>query len=385
MMKPEPDGTLPTFMDVAGRVLAMLQIFGDNGACIFPGTDVCPHDDSFRAWYDDQKAHDVLECFWKPSDLKDNARPTVYDVAKFILIQDQMRISQEPPPWMSPEDSFEESVDAFAEELGAHPSRVDREVYAMLCNLRSVEDVIKSPLLTRSSKANLLKSYKRAQQSGACRMWSTQGLNRPVIVADDEEARTALAQIKVTSGPKRGLIIAETGLCAAATRNKWYQFCVAPSGTCSFAGMREENVPDAVCAEMRAAAASINALLVSREEKAKADRSHKLAAEHARQTARNKSESNDRRAIRAAANHAKATREEAPYSPSGSSHKSPKPGPTRRTDDVTRAKRAAEADEGRGAEAAHTRALRDKEAMRVQQLEEQREYRRVATAIQRGD
>ena len=386
MMGPHPDGTLPTFMDVVQRVLTLLKICGDDGRWSFPGTDICPHDDSYRAWYD-EKAPDKLQSFgfWKPSTPQGDGRPTVYDVARFLLTREQMQSCQELPPWISPESSFEESVQAFAEELGVDPSRVDRKVYAMICDLRSVEDVIRSPLLIRDSKANLLKCYGRALQIGEIRTWSTQGLRYPVVVADEEEACTLWAQMKITSGPRRGHSIADTGLCAAATRNKWYQFFVAPSGTCSFGGMLEENVPDGVCAEMSASAASINAQLVSRDEKVKADRTHKLVAEHACRTARNESESNNRRAVRFAANHAKAKREEAPYSPSGPSHKPSKPRPTRRTDDVTRAKRVAEADEGRDAEAAHTRALHDNEAMRVQQLQEQREYRRVATAIQRGD
>lgn len=388
MMKPHEDGTLPTFMDVASRVHVLLTVCGDDGKWSFPGTDICPHDDSYRAWLSSESHKFSHDHFFKQSLFEEEPkadRPTVLDVARLWLLRERMQSTHEPPPWKAPDSDLEESLVEFAAELGVPPERVDRKVYTMLCELRSVEDVVRSPLLLRGSKTKLLQSYANARQTGKVRVFSTQGLNYPLVMADEEEVCTPWAQMRITSGPWRGHTIAEAGLCSIATRDVWYNFHVAPSGTCSFSGTSVQNVPARVSDELRAIAEQVNAQLVSRKETAEADRAGKLAAEHARQTARNESESEKRRAIRTSARHAKMTKEEASYTPSGPSHKTPKSRYTCRVDDITRAKRATEAEKGRNAAAAHEGELRDKEAKRVQELEEQREYRRIAAAIQQGD
>ena len=387
-MRPNEDGTPATFMDVANRVYLLLRECGDDGKWITPGLDICPHDDSFRAWLSNElsslREH---KPFFKVSSQEFDDKGTVLDIARLWLAQDQLESSDEPLPWLPPGETAESTLVAFATEIGAPPERIDREVYAMLCDLHSVEDMVRSKLFLRNTKTKLLMSYANARRTGKSRVFSTQGLKHPVVMVDKEDMTTHWDQLKITEGPWRGRTIAETGLFHDATRFKYYNFLVWPNGSCAFAGMQEEDVPDAVRAELDVVREQVNAKIASNIERANAERARRLASHDARQRELNESESAQQRARRAAAERAKHNKEERGYTPTGPSHKTPKPKHTRcaNADDVTRAIRATEAEKGRHAALQHQKALDDKEEMRVQQLEAQLENRRIATKIQQGD
>lgn len=382
------DGTQPTFMDVAHRVYAFLCITGDDKKLKWPGTDECPRDESYRAWRDSFSNATVGGFFRGVSSEESETadRPNVYDIAMFWLSQDSMEQTKEPLPWIAPDDSIEESLVAFAAEQGIPSEQVDSEVYAMLCNLRTVEDVVRSPLLLKSAKKAMLTSYAKARASGYMRVFLTQGTTNAVIKPSPEEAATPFGSLKLPWGST----MTQMGLNSSAMRNQFYQFAISPTGTCSFMGMKEADVPAAVNDEMTAVVEAVNAMLVSKAEKAEqaaADAAIRQATHEARQTELNRAESEAQRARRAAAS-ARKMRQDRPYTASGP-HKTPtsksKNRATEPEGEVARARRAAEAEEGRTAQAAHEKALKEKEMLRVQHLEEQLNHRRTANAIQHGD
>ena len=112
----------------------------------------------------------------------------------------------------------------------------------------------------------------------------------------------------------------------------------------------------------------------------------KIDRSHDEQTAKNVEASSQQAAVRERARQVAMSRVGRPLTAPGPSHRAPEPGPVPRVQTQAElAKEAVRQTESRALVRAHAERLKEKEALRVAQLEEQQVARRKAHAIQRGE
>jgi len=372
------DGTPPTFMDVVDRVVVLMQIFqGAYGGYRSPGLDVCPHDDSYHRWLNERSGVSWL----KALQCHDPLAATVWDVAKVLVVDQVQHQTGALLPWT--QMPVDESLVYFAKELDVPPERIDKKVCSMLCNLHSVEDMLRSPLFLKKTKLSFLACFAKARETREVRTFGTQGLTKSVVLLTEEELQSPVRQM--LSKLKAPASITNSFL-RKSIRNKAYLFRVSFNGDCEFSGLAEQELGDEIDEIFDTLIERYNSDVAASKQKAEEAHARKVAAHEAWQTALHKAESEARLARRKAADKAKQCKKEPVYTPSGPSHSTPKPRANiEHVDDVTNAKRVTTAEESREAVASHELALQKKEALRLSQLEEQRKYRQLATAIQQGD
>ena len=74
-----------------------------------------------------------------------------------------------------------DSLGLFCAINGFDLATVDKDVFYSLYDMRTVEDVIRSPLIRNENKLNFLRSFRAAKQTNCKRNYLTQGITKALI------------------------------------------------------------------------------------------------------------------------------------------------------------------------------------------------------------
>ena len=121
----------------------------------------------------------------------------------------------------------------FSVSNGIPFEQLDLAVFSKLVDIGTIDDVSSSPLFLESAKAAFRQSHHKAVQSETMRVFSTQGIVRPLVLPTKQELEHPSSKLNF-KGFEGWQTASDHPFFSTCVLSKFLQFCVAPSGQLRF-------------------------------------------------------------------------------------------------------------------------------------------------------